>query len=297
MDLSGNTFGLGANVPFSTAHFDEADAGAGAFQHLRSGLENVVQHQMNASVRANPDARDTSRSWSTRLTETTNRAVADLMAFLRKDVASDADAPCVEQHRQFLRGLDTPGFVASPSWMARNIRSVVDHDAIMTDISGSLGMSVPTLRETIHTTMELYVASLGVMDGAYSRLQTKLKEIEDFTSQVKALRPPNGSSPEHDSLQSALSRFVESRYAALRIDEDYTEFATNYDRFQAYRSILGLLQSRSTEPTCTVCMTEPISAAVIPCGHTFCNNCCKTQRSFCYICRTPVRDRQRLYFG
>jgi len=170
----------------------------------------------------------------------------------------------------------------------------------MADISGALGMSVPTLQEKIHTAMALYVPSLEAMDTAYERLQSKLKQIETFSSQVKALRIPDrtASSPEYDTLQSALLNFIESQYVALRIEDDYTEFATNYDRFQVYRSILCLLQPQGTQQSiCTVCMTEPISAAVVPCGHTFCSRCCSTQRNICYICRTPVRDRQRLYFG
>lgn len=315
MDLSGNTFGLGANVPFSTAHFDESDAGAGAFQHLRSGIENAAQSQMNMSARANPDARDVVRSWAARLSVALDRAESDLVGFLRKDAepeTSDGETaetgetiretiPCVERHRQFLRGLDTPGFVTSASWVARNLRSQVDHNAILADISGALGMSVSALQETIHTAMAFYVPSLEAMDAAYVRLQSKLKQIETFSSQVKALRIPNTTalSAEYEILQTALLRFIESQYAALRIEEDYKTFAEQYDRFQTYRSILCLLhpQGGAQQSVCTVCMTEPISAAVIPCGHTFCSRCCSTQRNICYICRTPVRDRQRLYFG
>jgi hypothetical protein len=307
MDLSGNTFGLGANVPFSTAHFDESDAGAGTFQHLRSGVENAAQSQMNASARANPDARDLVRSWAARLSATLDRAESELVGFLKKDAEVEETEgttietiPCVERYRQFLRGLDTPGFVTSPSWVARNLRSQVDHDAILVDISGALGMSVPRLQETIQTAMTLYLPSLEAMDAAYVRLQTKLKQIEAFSSHVKALRIPHTTAltPEYEALQSALLHFIESQYAALRIDADYKEFAEQYDRFQAYRSILCLLQPQGgAQPLCTVCMTEPISAAVIPCGHTFCGRCCSTQRNICYICRTPVRDRQRLYFG
>jgi len=307
MDLSGNTFGLGANVPFSTAHFDESDAGAGSFLNLRSGVENAAQSQMNASARANPDARDAIRSWAARLSTTLDRAEAELVGFLRKDAetgededAETATIPCVERHRQFLRGLDTPGFVTSSAWVARNLRSQVDHDAILADISGALGIGVSTLQEKIHTAMTLYLPTLEAMDAAYVRLQSKLKQIEAFSSQVKALRIPHATAlvPEYEALQSALLHFIESQYAALRIDTDYKEFAEQYDRFQTYRSILCLLQPQGgAQPLCTVCMTEPISAAVIPCGHTFCGRCCSTQRNICYICRTPVRDRQRLYFG
>jgi hypothetical protein len=138
------------------------------------------------------------------------------------------------------------------------------------------------------------------MDAAYVRLQTKLKQIEAFSSHVKALRIPHTTAltAEYEALQSALLHFIESQYAALRIEADYKEFAEHYDRFHVYRSVLCLLQPQGgAQPLCAVCMTEPISAAVIPCGHTFCSRCCSTQRNICYICRTPVRDRQRLYFG
>ena len=295
MDISGSAgFGLGANVPFSTAHFDEADAGAGAFQFLRSGIQGALQAHMNTAVQATPDARDFLRSWSVQLSETLLKAEADIVNFLEEEAS---EVPCVERHRNFLRGLDTPGFVTSTAWVSRNLRSVVDHEAVLADISGALGMSVATFRDTVRSAMELYLPSIEAMDATYKRLQARLTNIETTTKQVFALRIPNReTTPEFLDLQSALLRYIESQYAAMRIEDDYIEFCTQYDRFQTYRSILSLMQPRPTQPTCVVCMTEPVSAAVIPCGHTFCSRCCGTQRGTCYICRTPVRERQRLYF-
>ena len=295
MDISGNTFGLGANVPFSSAHFDEGDAGAGSFQILRSGVDHALQHHMNVAARASPDARDVMRPWTAQVAEVVNRAEANVVNFLQAD---EETVPAVDRHRQFLRGLDTPGFLSSPSWLSKNIRDVVDHDAILADISGALGMSVSVLHEKIRCVMDLYTPCLELMDAAYKRLEAKLVRIETFSTQVTALRAPTGEpTPALAELQASLLRFIESTYAHLRIEEDYVEFCRQYDRFQTYRSILGLFQTNRTAPTCTVCMAEPVSAAVVPCGHTFCSRCCGTQRHTCYICRTPVRDRQRLYFG
>jgi len=224
------------------------------------------------------------------------KAEADVVKFLQTDETSEM--PCVDRHRHFLRGLTTPGFLSSPSWTARNVRGMVDHDAIVADISGALGMSVTTLRETLASAMALYLPTVDAMDVAYQRLQRKLTQIETITRQVNALRlPAVDTTPELEAFQTTLLRYIESLYVTLHIEADYKEVCGQYDRFQIYRSILSLAGPRAQQPMCAICMTETVSAAVVPCGHTFCARCCGTQRNVCYICRTPVRDRQRLYFG
>jgi len=315
MDLSGSTFGLGL---FSMAQFDGGDAGAGVFQLMRSGVENALQHHMNVAVSATPDARDVIRSWLSRVKETTYKAEAEVIQFLQQDEELGTEAtvgteragslPCLERHRDFLRGLDTPGFITSRTWLSRNLRSVVDHDAMLSDIHSALGMGVSALQEKIKCLMDMYLPTLETMDAAYKRLQTKLKQIEAFSKQVTSLRLPDiEPTPEMATLQTALLAHIESQYTALRIEDDYIEFCDQYERFQTYRSVLCLLRpfdalltqgsGASHGPMCSVCMTEPVAAAVVPCGHTFCTKCCSSQYRMCYICRTPVKDKQRLYFG
>lgn len=51
---------------------------------------------------------------------------------------------------------------------------------------------------------------------------------------------------------------------------------------------------------CPVCMTNEIVLACDPCGHTFCDKCCKECTAFrpvCPMCRTPVKKRMRVYIS
>lgn len=287
MDLSGSAYGVA--LPYSaSANFGD-DAGSGDVDMIGPAVISALQHHMNRAVAIAPDARDMTRSFSHHLRNTLNHAGEELTAFLR--APTPEDLPCVTRHRAFLSGLNTAGFVSSPSWMARNVRELVDTQGVLDDISGALGVSLTTLRSTLTTAMNMYLPIVEALDESHRRIEKKLQEIDGVTRQLLAL-PPVASA----DLEAAILRYASAQYESCGLQLDYESFCTNYAKFQAYRSVLGLVGSTPGPPTCSICMTDPVSCAIVPCGHTFCNRCGQTQRSQCYLCRTPVRERQRLYF-
>jgi hypothetical protein len=292
MDLSGSAFGIA--LPYSASAAFGEDAGSGDVDMLRPSVLNTLQYQTNQVATIAPDARDVLRPFSYRLRNTLSQASEDLTEFLRP-AATDPPAgpvPCIDRHNAFLRGLNTAGFLSSPSWMKRNVCEVVDKNAILADISGVLGMSLSDLRSKLETVMAQYLPTIETMDNAYKRLDAKLSKLDDVTQQLMALPPLN------EDFGTAILNYASSQFEENKLQGDYEEFCKNYAKFQAYRSILALPQGLGNggAPTCVICMTESVACAVIPCGHTFCSKCAQTQRSMCYLCRTPVREKQRLYF-
>jgi hypothetical protein len=289
MDLSGTSFNLA--LPYSAAAAFGEDAGSGDVDMLAPAISNALQYHMNTASTITPDPRDAMRPFSHRLRNTLQVAGEDLMSFLRPEESAVAEMPCFVNHTTFLSGLNTAGFVSSPSWMSRNLREVIHHEAVLADISGALGMSLSSLRSTIQTAMDLYIPTIEAMDASYKQIDKKLKEIDNVTRQLLSL--PSVKSTE---LETAILHYTASQYESCRLQENYETFCTNYAKFQAYRSVLGLVGGQGGSPICVICMTEPVSCAVVPCGHTFCTKCGQSQRSQCYLCRTPVREKQRLYF-
>jgi len=292
MDLSGSAYGIA--LPYSAAAAFGEDAGSGVpgdVDLLRPAVLNSMQHHMNQEAARAPDGRDWVRTFSQGLRNTLNAAGETLTAFLR---APSDTLPCVTNHRTFLTGCTTAGFLSSPSWMARTLREVVDPASIRADISGALGLPLEELHAKLRATMDLYLASIDSMNKAYGRLEAKLTELEKVTHQLLSLPPL----PHPSELATAIYGYAESQYKVNDLEADYTEFCKSYAAFQSTRSALVLAQSvaGSTTPTCVICMTEPVSCAIVPCGHTFCGRCGQSQRSQCYLCRTPVREKQRLYF-
>ena len=124
-----------------------------------------------------------------------------------------------------------------------------------------------------------------------SRLKTQIEGMDFLDGDASA---------EAKELQVSALKFLQSKYVALGIREDYIGFCHEYARFMAYRSVLGAVQAGSDMhgiPICSICATGTVVTALVPCGHVYCNTCAQKQRSQCYICRTTVKGNLRIYFN
>lgn len=46
---------------------------------------------------------------------------------------------------------------------------------------------------------------------------------------------------------------------------------------------------------CQICFENRINLILTPCGHTFCDNCFKSNNSVCFNCRKSVENRYKIY--
>jgi len=279
------------------AVFDDADAGSGSFEpSIQSGVNNVLQHHMNVATSILPDARDILRPWNRRLQNTIQHQSAANLAFLKSDELTTF--PTIEQHNTFLKSIDTPGFLTSKSWLLSNVKEVVNQEDVLADLSGVLGISIPTLHHVLRESVPVYQTVIQDMFAMHNRLQKKLEQTDLLTKKLLSVSMDDSSDlPESEALRTAILNYASSQYEAFGIKRDYIELCTLYSKYQALRSVLLLRQiTESSPPTCTICMNESVNMTLIPCGHTFCSPCGSKQRSTCYICRVGIRDRQRLYF-
>ena len=100
-------------------------------------------------------------------------------------------------------------------------------------------------------------------------------------------------------LIDTFSKYVESTYKTCNIEENYIELVELYKKWNICRQIMSLhhnIKNDTLEPQCSICLTDSISYAIVPCGHTFCAICSKKQNTNCYICRGIIRERIKLYY-
>jgi len=100
-------------------------------------------------------------------------------------------------------------------------------------------------------------------------------------------------------LINIFSKYSESIYTTCKLDENYLELVELYKKWNICRQIVTLhqnMKNNTNDPQCSICLTEPVSYAIVPCGHTFCSNCSKKQNTNCYMCRGIIRERIKLYF-
>lgn len=148
-----------------------------------------------------------------------------------------------------------------------------------------------------------------------SQISKKMQNIDLISGRANflgGLQPSSG----YTELLDAFSTYVEKLYHDNKIEDDYRELLELYKKWIILKDITGLqkciqLSSSNTsngqynstnggrlgsnEPLCTICLNEPITHAVVPCGHTFCLACIKKQTMTCYICRGVMKDRIKIF--
>jgi len=105
---------------------------------------------------------------------------------------------------------------------------------------------------------------------------------------------------ELDGVIQAFSKYAESIYRSCRFEDTYRELIESYKKWTVCRQIISLtsiIKNDNVNPQCTICLMDPITHVLVPCGHTYCGSCCKKQIGSCYICRKQIRERIRIYLA
>jgi hypothetical protein len=129
-------------------------------------------------------------------------------------------------------------------------------------------------------------------------LYQKLDHLDKLNHRIPVITNlvPNDTLP---ALMDAFSAYAESVYQTTKIEDDYISLVEAYKKWNICRQIVSLqtiLKNDTHEPQCSICLVEPVSFVIVPCGHTFCSTCSKKQNTTCYICRGTIKERVKLYF-
>jgi hypothetical protein len=164
-------------------------------------------------------------------------------------------------------------------------------------VEAEVGISPTALREYLRKAVRLYANTAQGLAAAEGRLEEKLKRLETIVGRVNDLMfmEPTAAL---ETMAEPTRLYLDSILGKISIEDDYREVVEQYKRFTALKGVVSLATfQRPANPTCTICMTKEVSQAVTPCGHTFCEECCRNQMTACYICRVQIRDKIRLFFS
>lgn len=132
-----------------------------------------------------------------------------------------------------------------------------------------------------------------------SALRTKLETLDKIQGRLVSLfdLDPNEA---YEPLMKSTEEYLERVFAKHQIAGEYRAFIDAYRRYVTLRDVVMMTRTalaQENEPLCTICLRDPVGYAVSPCGHTFCAGCIKKQAGACFMCRGPIRDRVKLFFG
>lgn len=284
---------------FVSAAFGEQDAGSGPVYSspsvgpVSTAIHNILGRHLHDIGTAGPDDRQFLRSWRRQLQDCMNHQHNRIIKFLlTTDVSGDINRRCQEALTKYSQPLWN--FASS----THDLSLPVDISDISTEITEELGGLTPdALRAAQKAVIRLYVSAAANTCAAEERLENKLQRINTINGKINdilSLEP----AAELESMAAPTRAYLDSVLNKLDIESDYKALVRSYTKFAALKGLVSLQNlQRSAAPTCTICMTKEVSHVVSPCGHTFCEECCRTQMTSCYICRVQIRDRMRLYFS
>ena len=288
--------GHAAPLAFSSADFDDADAGSGNFNNVQPSITNALQFHMNVGATIVPDERDYLRPWRKRLRDMLANESELMTMFLEKPLE---DTSVVQRHSAFIQALGVPTFNSNSNWLKERVEPQFSPDEVLAELGTDLGVSIADIRTHLHKVMDKYLANLEEMFRSVKCLSLKIDKVDTLKKKLLELSLEDSEHDDVVALKQAVLAHVRAEYDRNKIQEDYSAFCVQYARFQALLSVLMAL-SVSTQsadgPLCSICTTERVCFALVPCGHTFCAGCSQKQRHQCFVCRTTLRDRQRLYF-
>lgn len=265
---------------------------------LRTVVDLTLQHHLNRIHGVVADERDPVRLWRRRLRDVLAHKNEITVSFLEAPVEEWAG---IKRHDAFLHTLVSPTFNPGSSWMSTHVAPLVDLSGIRVDLDVAAGVPIESISGSLFRIMDLYQAAIARLFTLNESLSRKIQKLEELQIRLKGIADLGADeSAESAALQRSILAYIERCYESYGIKDEYTAFCTEYARFRALRSVIHPHQVAGDlrgVPVCSICTTDRVTAALIPCGHTFCNSCAQKQRSVCYLCRCTVKDRQRLYFS
>lgn len=167
-------------------------------------------------------------------------------------------------------------------------------------VQGMVGeISLLQWAEQTRTLFDTWRLAVGQLMTAETKIEQTLKSFGEIHKRVTTLLqlPPNSA---YDAMVGSTEIYMKQLFEESRLEEHYKEYIAALKKITVLSDVLHIFRmaiNTTTEPMCSVCMAEPVGLALVPCGHTFCLTCGQKQMISCYVCRTPMKDRLKIFFS
>ena len=265
---------------------------------ITTALHNISARHLHDIASSLPDDRQFLRAWRRQLQDCLSQQNSRLLRFLIADTPEVESIEFVRKTNDVLSkyGKPTWNFASSTRDLALDTSSV---DAIAA-VEKELSITPVVLNDIQKRAISMYTTAAEEVAAAEGRIEEKLKRLEIIHARVNDLMMLEPTSA-LEGMAAVTREYLDSVYEKINLEKDYQDLTDNYKRFSVLRNVVGLGQfqrSHSGEaPICTICTAREVTQVLAPCGHTYCDECTRTQLTGCYICRVQIRDKIRLYFN
>lgn len=273
--------GSGLTAPYSTL------VGNVVMRHVAEIKEN---HQPKVQV---------PNGWKRKIREFMGQKNEDLIRFIKKPLAQH---PTLGQADGFMKRFGRTDFQIPQNSLQTSIFDISGKDTwgIFEEDVKRMGPSSPSqIVEQIRWIYEKYKTTSEDLLQAESQLKIKLDMLDKcYQKLITVMDLPENEATKKvgDSIYEYMNTLLED----YEIESAYTKYVSAYRQFISIREMVSFLRCMEThdkDPLCSICLQETVTHTLSPCGHTFCMNCSKRQMTSCYICRTQIRERIKIFFG
>jgi hypothetical protein len=295
---------------FSPADFGDAEdvrplsiqidpTGLGSLTPYSTLVSNVYQRQTTEIKDKTVSPSPTPANWRRRFREFMAAKNEDLIAFLKKPLHSQS---ALSRAEVFVQKFGRPDFQAShPSleFTFLDISGSSSMKQIEEDLK-KIGPSSPKeMLDQIRWVYDMYREAGEECLRKETILRGKLDLFDKVYQKVVGFceLPVNENS---EKLSESIEVYCKGLLNEHEIEIAYKEAVEAYRKFAGYRELIQFIrftEMQDKEPLCSICLADSVAFAIVPCGHTFCGTCLKRQTTSCYMCRTAIKDKVKLYFG
>lgn len=294
---------------FSPADFADADdtrpmqiqfdpTGLGLADPYSTLVGNALQRQTTEIKDKTTNPSPTPTNWRRKLREFMALKNEDLIEVLKKPLGPQSP---LYRADVFVQKFGRPDFVAShPSLQMVSLDA---SGSLMSQIEQELlGIGPSNAKEIqnqVRWAYDMYRQAGDECLKRESELKLRLDILDKTYQKVIGFcdLPVNQDS---EKLAEAVEGYIKTIFEDHKIEECYKAAIEAYRRFASLREIIQIFRFtdlHDKEPLCAICMNESVAFVLNPCGHTFCGTCLKRQVNTCYICRSSIRDKLKIYFG
>jgi hypothetical protein len=303
---------------FSVANFDDAEDSrpSGIYSESLGGgadpIQGIVQSALGRHLRESlptaspPLVSAHTHNWRKHLREMMIKQNDNVLSFLAKPVSDHSILGPVEAMlRRYAIKQDI------------DVNAIKTLHHVLSDASGTSGHSVANIQEEIaaciskrgsstmqeirsqvNSLIELYKETSERLMDAENQLKMRVEKMDKIQKRVSIVMElqTNDATAE---LVSSLEKYLEVTFRSMEIESFYKSVIYYYQKQMALRESIHLFKTTNVvnEPLCPICLTDSVSTAISPCGHTFCSTCSKKMPMECGVCRGRIRDRLKLYFS
>ena len=297
------------NQQYAPAEFENDNQPIGAaFDISGSGNDAAYTTALNTVVSSTVDGMNNevrtvlpkTEDWKKRLREFLSKKNTDLLDFLNLSVPSH---PTLGKGDALLWKFNSRNIIPFAGLVKNAVMDISGAD-IFSEIRAAMlefrtDNSVADLKATVKYIYEEYRKAGDAILRAESVMKVKLEVFDKIQKAIVGLLELEPNCATND-LMKETENYLENIFEKNKIRSSYEELVGAYRRFVVLREFVQMFrisQSNENEPLCTICLESPVTHCTNPCGHTYCEQCLRRQKNTCFMCRTPVENTIRLYFG